>query len=326
MSDDTILERQRGAEAWSDYWKRASSETQALENASLTTRLEQVWSRRIDQIIQTGAPEHVAELACGAAPVLRRYAGRAVSAGKTSRLTALDVSTEALDLARQALAGFQVAFVEARADATGLPAGSFDLIFSQFGLEYAGPEAFAEAGRLLAPAGRFIGIVHARDGGIHKESEANARALDAISQARILERVEALIAIDDPSASGARTTGEAELQQALAGLFDTLRAIAPCAARHFVARLGDDAFVLYQRRSNYAPADRDNWIAHQKQAVESYRFRMETMLRASLSQAGLEAIVNTWDGQGVSAAFEPLLLGRNEEQIGWIVEAERIAG
>jgi len=51
--------------------------------------------------------------------------------------------------------------------------GSFDVVASQFGFEYADPiKAAGEAARLLKPDGQFLALAHSRDSAIEAEVSA----------------------------------------------------------------------------------------------------------------------------------------------------------
>lgn len=313
--------------AWSAYWATAPGAGQAVTNTGLTARLAALWDARLSALVTATVPDRVGELACGSAAVLSIYARRARQLGARSRLWAIDISHEALSRAQETLDGEDVNCVVASADATGLPDGAFDLILSQFGLEYAGAPGFAEAARLLAPGARFIGLVHANEGGIYRENAANAQAIHALMRSGLIARIEDQMRLSVPVEEASDSDG-ARVDQCATNVLSELRLIAPCAARDYVARLVDDALMIWQSRSRQNHDDRagtGRWLATQKMALEDYLARMDTMMRASLDRAGLEAIAEACEGQGVIAGFEPLMLGTNAEQIGWIVEAERPA-
>jgi SAM-dependent methyltransferase len=97
------------------------------------------------------------ELGCGTGYVAGWMARRG------AQVTALDISTEQLATARRlaAEAGAEITFLEANAEATGLPGGAFDFAISEYGAAIWCPPALwlAEAHRLLRPGGRltFLG-------------------------------------------------------------------------------------------------------------------------------------------------------------------------
>ena len=62
-----------------------------------------------------------------------------------------------------------------------LPDSSFDFVVSQFGVEYAGIDAFIEAARLVKPGGQLSLLCHYQDGYIDSK---NQKMLEAAKIAR----------------------------------------------------------------------------------------------------------------------------------------------
>lgn len=311
----------RDGAAWADYWQGARSDTRAMGHASLSEELDRFWAERISALLQESVPARVGDLACGAAPVLARFCECAEAVGWRGELAAIDISSEALALAREAMAPRRVELICAPADDTGLDAGSFDLLFSQFGLEYAGPSAFDEVARLLAPGGRFLSVVHAKEGGIFAESAANLAVLDALDEIAILDDIKDLLASTEEAGSAARSRAERRLSEKVERFGRFLQTQSPGAAREFARRLVNDAVTLYNRREAYVPKDRDHWLAHQAGAIAAYRGRMTSMMRAALDEDALNRVVGRWREAGLSAQAEPFLPKEGGKQLGWILAA-----
>jgi SAM-dependent methyltransferase len=96
----------------------------------------------------------VLEFGCGAA----QWSIALHSQG--ARVTGLDNSSRQLEHARTAMerAGVEFPLVHASAEATGLPDGSFDIVFCDFGaMTFTDPaNSVPEASRLLRPGGLFV--------------------------------------------------------------------------------------------------------------------------------------------------------------------------
>ena len=92
----------------------------------------------------------VAEIGSGGGHVLRMF--------PSARLTAIDVSSIYLDLARKNLAGYDVRFLKGEVDKLDLPSASFDRVICTEVLEHVvDPDAvLAAIARLLRPAGTAV--------------------------------------------------------------------------------------------------------------------------------------------------------------------------
>ena len=100
------------------------------------------------------AGKDVVELGCGTA-----YFGAWLARGG-ARVVGVDVTPAQLETARRMEAefGYGMQFVEANAEATGLPAASFDLVLSEYGASiWCDPAKWIpEAARLLRPDGHLV--------------------------------------------------------------------------------------------------------------------------------------------------------------------------
>ena len=101
--------------------------------------------------------ERVLDLACGSGLVARLVAPQV---GPTGRVTGLDINAAMLDVARSLPppAGATITWVQASAEAMGLPDASFDAILCQQGFQFfpEKPAALREMHRVLAPGGRLL--------------------------------------------------------------------------------------------------------------------------------------------------------------------------
>ncbi|MEQ1930580.1 MAG: class I SAM-dependent methyltransferase, partial [Parvularculaceae bacterium] len=143
-----------------------------------------------------GAGDLVLDIASGAAPIARQCAD-VLAPRRRPRFVCADYAPAAISAAKRLLSsatpaggGAPIGFSGVVCDARRLPFvdGSFAAVVSQFGLEYAGPEAFGEAARVLAPGGAFCSVIHARGGAIARECADNARDVGGALDAGLIRR------------------------------------------------------------------------------------------------------------------------------------------
>lgn len=142
--------------------------------------LEAFW-RDVFSAVPIGA--RMLEIGCGSADVSLW----AAEAGRGLRITASDVFTEAEGVRRHPDVKFAGG---AAAEALPFPAASFDLIVSNFAIEYAEWEAaLSEIVRTLAPGGSAVLVLHSADSVLTADSRAVVRIADAMAKAEVADRV-----------------------------------------------------------------------------------------------------------------------------------------
>jgi ubiquinone/menaquinone biosynthesis C-methylase UbiE len=114
-----------------------------------------VWRAAIVEAAGEVAGRPVLELGCGTGDLTLHLVARG------ARLTALDISPGMVELVRERIAchlqGREARLLVAPAEATGLEAGSFDLVVGTYVIHHVDVErAAAEAARLLRPGGRCL--------------------------------------------------------------------------------------------------------------------------------------------------------------------------
>ena len=121
-----------------DYYARAPFPIRFVERRRLAV---------IREFMDDVSGLEVAEIGSGGGHVLRMF--------PTARLTAIDVSSVFLDLAKKNLAGYDVRFLKGEVDKMNLPAASFDRVICTEVLEHVvDPDAvLAAIARLVRPTG-----------------------------------------------------------------------------------------------------------------------------------------------------------------------------
>lgn len=152
----------RRADAWSRYWASGALHSCAGSfEGNYAGAIAGFWQRVFASL--EGRPARVLDLCCGNAPLSRLLVESPVFASGGIGIDAVDAARidprwpDAMPAgARERLR------VHCGIDATALPFADagFDLCMSQYGIEYAGPAAFDEVARVLAPGGIFAGVLH----------------------------------------------------------------------------------------------------------------------------------------------------------------------
>lgn len=144
-------DRLRSEEEFHDRWAAGESPGQVLvrESFEAATAPE---NRLVLEIFGDLRGKRILDLGCGLGE------GAVYFATRGAEVTACDLSAGMLDMASRvaALHGVKLAFQQSPAEATGLPGGSFDLVYAANLLHHVDtPRALDEIQRLLAPGGTF---------------------------------------------------------------------------------------------------------------------------------------------------------------------------
>lgn len=275
---------------WETYWQgRRDNATGALTGIEHDQELARFWAGRLEPLPRSLA---LLDLACGAGTVLKQ-----ASALGFTTLTGADVSGSALETLRQTMP--EIATCLASVADLPFEDAQFDLVTSQFGLEYAGAEpACQEAARLLRPGGQLIAVIHMHAGAIHAEVSQRAAFCQAVQASGFIEETTRLFRA---VYSGDMQATQAAMK-AVAGPRDRLIRLKQPGHATLADHLLEGAARLWQRRAHYALEDVTGWLESMQAELKAFESRMVSMMQASqteqqmsalaalLSQAGLEAV------------------------------------
>lgn len=277
------VDRSRSAH-WEAYWNAATSRRAAVSGDAPGDLFDGIWRGFLTNQMSERVEPSLLDIACGAGVLLDRVFEASKAIGNSGQFIGLDyaVSAAASIALRSPPAGALLHGVAASAAALPFADGAFDVVISQFGIEYAGPDAFEEAARILAPGGALQFVIHYKGGGIDLECTENSRVLQAILQSGLFEI--AVEALRGPDAEGAVAK--------LNSIFETLKSCLEgerVAAKEMLARLLGDVSRLVARRQAYHPAEAAGWCEAMRSEVALYESRMRAMTDSALDQAGIEA-------------------------------------
>ena len=309
---DTAQERD-----WSAYWQARGAAGEAFlgEGVEQHPALAAHWDA-----VFAAAPEDAAvlDVATGAGSVLKR-----AHAAGLAHLTGTDVSRAALDLMQKALP--DAGAVEAPADAVPLPDAGFDLVTSQFGFEYAGPDAALEMLRLTKPGGTLAALGHLRGSVIEREVAANAETAAAVQRTGFSPAARRLIEAE----FAVRRTGEGQdaaraAQSAFQGPEAALAMAIAKEPQGLGAHLYHGFRQLYQKQRAYDLADITGWLDGMDREVAAFEGRMRTMRTAAMDEGAMQALTSRLTEAGAAeAGFEPMTLPGEAGPSCWVLSARK---
>ncbi len=310
---------------WDVYWRGTEANAAHREGGPQEPVLARFWAGFFESRLDDDAGGELLDLACGNGAVTG-YA-RAARPGLISWCS--DYSGSALRELQKRHPGSHCVV----ADALRPPFAdhSFAIVASQFGVEYAGPDAIVTAGRLVATDGWLVLVLHLRDGEIYRECAANRGAAEAIRESAVLTHARAAFAAGFALNAGTGTVesfkeAERAFTPAVRRLEEILREWGPSAADGLPRQLYQDIAHMYQRMSAYEPGEVMAWLQGMTAELDAYVGRMTSMLGAALDETVLAAQCSALKQLGFDTIETgTLAMGENNASAALRLVARRIA-
>ena len=309
MEVSVVSNAERG---WTDYWRRDSADGEVFVTAKGERHpaLAEFWRGHFENL-EEGA--HVIDLASGAGSVFAHLPD-----GHAFNLSAADISDVALESLRNRFP--ETSTIVCSADKIPLDDQSFDLVVSQFGVEYAGLTAFAEAARLVAPGGRFVGLCHMRDGYIDRANRQQLAEARVVDNRDFIGHALRLI-------TAAFSGNQAELKRAqdefAASATPVGQGMRRC-PKGIHTYLFQGFRQLYERRQQYDLADIAGWLDAMRGELQVNLDRLGRMCEAALSERDVREIEQIFEKQYLKVVHcTPFQTPENELPIAWQLKAQR---
>ena len=314
MTGDTKTEALAGtpdsAGTWSDYWRNEGAGGEVFVDGAGNKHpaLAAFWKELFAELQDN---TRAIDIASGAGSIFE-----AVENKERLALFAVDVASEALEILSSRNPGVETKV----SSAANIPYEDqvFDQVVSQFGIEYAGREAFAEAARLLAPGGKLVALCHYSDGYIDKRNRARLAGATVARDCGFVSKAIDLISAAEPdSEKSAQALAPAEkaLAEAIRENPDGIHAHLYFGFRQ-----------LYLERANYYPKDIIEWLEKVGAEIEKSISRISKIREVALSREGADDIAILIAGNGLSdVSFEPFRTPGKDDPIAWLLTATRRA-
>jgi SAM-dependent methyltransferase len=180
--NDTNSELAPANRSWNQYWRGTKDGPSLAIGGANHPRLDQFWQGFFSGLRTASRPTRIVDIASGDGAVVDFVFE--VFSGETADVTCIDISQHAVEMLVKRFP--TVNGIVANALRIPLESNSFDIVASQFGVEYAGVAAFSEAARLVAPGGQLASLVHHRSGAIYKECTASLDAVEKLKACKFI--------------------------------------------------------------------------------------------------------------------------------------------
>jgi len=325
----TNISRRGSTADWDAFW-RAQDKSALREHAGVRDpAFPAFWKRFFKGTSAGEGQRRLIDIACGNGAVTAAALEAATANGITFEIHCLDCSFTAVAELRERFP--QVNTIVSDAGTLPYSDGSFEIVVSQFGLEYGGDAAFAEAARIVAPNGSLTAITHRTDSAFHLECATNLSLVRAVAQTGLIPLArEAFGAGFDLTVGkinrGAFRQYEARLTAAVEATKEVLRGARPSVVRDFTAIVLRDIGQMYPRLRAYEPAKVFTWFDIIAGEFAAYQGRLASMVGCALDVRDIGRIADNLSAAGFGV--EPpqaLTLQGSGEPAGWILSAHRSA-
>lgn len=301
-----------GNSGWSQYWQQDGADGEVFVSASGERHpaLAEHWRGVLDDI---AAGARLLDIASGAGSI---YASLPEKHGL--HLYAADIAAEALEVLSSRIAN--VSTVVSAADSLPFADRSFDVVVSQFGIEYAGVAAFGEAARVVAGGGCLEVLAHVRDGYIDSNNKAQLAEAELTRDSGFIRDAIQLTR----SAFGSDASQLAALEQAFVPhIKDLGSAVKRCQVGVHGYLLGGFR-QLYEKRAQYDVEDIVRWLQGMSGEVDKAIERLSIMRAAALGEADMRNIRATLDAVGFDNIETRLYQVEGKDlPVAWHISARR---
>lgn len=218
-----------------------------------------------------------------------------------------------------------------RIEHTGLPARSVNLLTSQYGFEYAEPQAaVAEARRILKPGGWLAAILH------NDESLVVRQAKDAVRQAQLClqkekldKRVEQLVRAIGEATSAYRRR-QLKHNPKTEHLRKKLNAAIARVNQHaegyedpegFLGRFIPSLMTVFDTHKDKSMREKLEYVRWLRADYESYRARMADLQSAALSRESFHTLIREFERHGFLVREQGPFLYAPSGLMGWTLVA-----
>jgi SAM-dependent methyltransferase len=285
---------------WDLYWRGMHQGAAPAIGGANHPGFEQFWRDFFSQLNREPGRTSIVDIGSG---------DGAVAAFAFAMLGTESVDVTCVDISSHAIERLKVRFPAVHgiaADAQDIPleTASFDIVTSQFGVEYAGSGAFGEAARLVAPGGRIAMLIHKHAGSIYRECATSVEAVKKLKRCKFIPRSIEMFRAGFAARRGADDGPYNAAVQRLLPAFRDLERIMQQYGRHVAGdtllRLSQDVDRIHGSMQDYDPDEILQWLSAMDNGLDSYAGTMGSMRDAALNEPQFREICNNLQSAGFS--------------------------
>ena len=298
------------ADKWSDYWvnEGASGEVFVNKDGGKHPYLSSYWQTQFSGLPPAAS---IIDLASAAGSISSH-----LPEDHAFLLFGADLSFDALQLMRERLPASQV--IACSSARLPFPGHSFDLVVSQFGIEYAGEQAFTAAANLVADKGRLALLCHYEDGYIDGKNKGHLAGAQKVIETGFIDKAKDMT----------RAVFEGRnFRETRAKFIPAERQLSKMVKQHaggVHSHLYTGFRQLFERRQHYDAVDITSWLEAMRLDVDKNIVRLNQMCNAARSEKQVKQVCHEISGLGLSkVGYSPFTIPDNSLPVAWSITAPR---
>lgn len=313
------------ARGWNTYWEGARDAEAYASGGVSHPIVASFWDDTLGELLGDRESGKILDIATGSGAVIEYVTKR--PGVENFELTCVDISAAAIEAIHSRFTNV----VGIVADAKSIPLKScqYDLVTSQFGIEYAGISAINEAVRLVAPLGTLLLLMHIRPGVILHEC---AMALDAVTRTQNSRFVQLALQFFEAGFAAVRGADRSPYEKAALLLNPAIQELESVLVRHgehvagnTIYRLYSDVQRIHSKMQYYEPAEVLEWLRTMDMELSEYKERMTSMCEAAIDEKTFGGVCESLRDQGFAiVSGKPLLAAGDGLPVAWILRACRL--
>lgn len=307
--------------AWDNYWSGAASTGKPRAHETDHPAFRGLWSEFFSSVAQPNLKLLDIASGDGIVPQVALDSMAAVD----PRVTCCDSSQAALSTIENQLPNIQTRCC----DAADLPFGteSFDLVTSQFGIEYATHSAIQEACRVLKPGGGLQFILHLHGGDIYQKCQANRNAAEEFIASQFVEQAISVVDILSRKQGSSESNKKIPLEVIKPGIEKTVK-IVNRYGRHVTDGTIDTIFMtvsrIFRNPERFDLTEARNWLEAMHKEMPGYVARMRSMCEASMTTHDVELLAKKLQENLLEIEIvKTVFLEEHSNASAWLIRARK---
>ncbi len=311
--------------SWNKYWQGTGNIGAFTSGGASHPAISTHWEIFFNNIKRDFENPAIIDIASGNGAVIE-YALN-VFGTENNDITSQDVSIAAIE-------NIYNRFPSAKgivSDARSIPrdTASFDIVTSQFGVEYAGQDAIYESARLVTEGGILGLVLHSESGSIHQEC---IESLDAVKRMQASGFIPFAIEMFDAGFKAVQGSDRSEydiaakkLAPAIIELEEIMKQYGQDVAGNTIVRLYNDVAQIHEKIQNYEADEILDWLRKMDEELKAYVGRMSSMSKSAIDKSDFNNIKSNLKIRGFSIeTADKLFIPEQERPMAWILIAKKI--